>query len=122
MGSGIAQVALLSSYQKVVLNPILMNGGDSITLKMLVSKLNGDLKVDGRIVGVKEIKELGGTHFPTWVGLLTASIIAGIAGFVSSDFGTEQFVPSFLTGTLVSLTAVAIAGLGYYFWQKNNPL
>jgi hypothetical protein len=108
--------------QKVVLNPVLMNGGDSITLKILVSKLNGDFKVDGRIVGVKEIKELGGTAFPYWGKLLVLSIISLISGAVSSDFGTERFVPSFLIGVLISLLAVAIANIVYYFWQKNNQL
>ena len=40
---------------RVVLKPVLLNGGDSITLKLLVSRLGG-ISVDGRIVGVKDIR------------------------------------------------------------------
>lgn len=39
---------------KVELVPLLLNGGDSITFKVLVSQ-SGEISVDGRIVGVKEI-------------------------------------------------------------------
>ena len=42
--------------KNVVFTPTLLNAGDSFTLKMLITKL-GEVKVDGRIVGVKEIQE-----------------------------------------------------------------
>jgi hypothetical protein len=116
------RASILFEDQKVVLEPILINEGDSITFKMLVSKLKGGLKVDGRVVGVKEIRELSGKSFPRWVGLVTASIIAAISGFVSADFGTAQFVHSFLIGALISLITVGIAGLSYFLWQMNNHL
>jgi hypothetical protein len=41
----------------VVLTPILLNNGDSITFRMLVSQFHGEILVDGRIIGVKEIKQ-----------------------------------------------------------------
>ena len=43
---------------KVKLKPILLNGSDSFTLKMLVSQYSGeekDIKIDGRVAGVKDI-------------------------------------------------------------------
>jgi hypothetical protein len=43
---------------KVVLAPVLLNSGDSITLKMLVNQFDGQISVYGHIVGVKDIKEL----------------------------------------------------------------
>ena len=40
---------------EVILNPTLLNGGDSITLKILTTQIADDIIVDGRIVGVKKI-------------------------------------------------------------------
>lgn len=42
---------------KVVLAPVLLNSEDSITLKILVSQFDGQISVDGRIVGVKGIRK-----------------------------------------------------------------
>jgi len=52
-----ASVSLES--KAVVLAPILLNSGDSITVKMLVSQFDREISVDGRIVGVKTIKRAG---------------------------------------------------------------
>jgi len=41
---------------KVMLDPVLLNGGDSITLKFLVSQLD-EINIDGRIIGVKDIRK-----------------------------------------------------------------
>ena len=43
--------------EKVVLDSALLNQGDSIKLKILVSQFDGQIAVDGRIVGVKDIQE-----------------------------------------------------------------
>lgn len=50
------QAALRVEGRNAVLVPTLLNTGDSVTLKMLVTKFE-EVKVDGRIVGVKKIKE-----------------------------------------------------------------
>lgn len=46
--------------KKVILPPTLMNNRDWITLKFLVNQYDGPISVDGRIVGVKEIKKIHG--------------------------------------------------------------
>jgi len=46
--------------KEVTLSPVMLNDGDSITLKMLVNKFGGEVVVDGRIVGVKEIMQSKG--------------------------------------------------------------
>lgn len=43
---------------EVVLVPTLLNQGDSVKLKMLVSRFGGQIAVDGRIVGVKDIRKI----------------------------------------------------------------
>ena len=42
---------------RVVLEPTLMNEGDSFTIKMLVNQFDDQITVDGRIVGVKDIQK-----------------------------------------------------------------
>lgn len=50
------RASIVSDGKKVVLMPTLLNQGDSIKLKMLVSKFKNQIAVDGRIVGVKDIQ------------------------------------------------------------------
>lgn len=45
---------------KLTIEPVLLNPKDSFTVEMLVSGLRGHLKLGGRIVGVKEIKNISG--------------------------------------------------------------
>ena len=42
---------------RVVLEPTLMNEGDSFTIKMLVNQFDDQITVDGRIKGVKDIQK-----------------------------------------------------------------
>ena len=49
-------VSLVQDDQRVIVIPELLNGGDSITFKVIVNKLD-EIKVTGRISGVKEIKK-----------------------------------------------------------------
>jgi len=71
---------------KVTLQPTLLNGGDSITLKMLVSKFDGEITVDGRIVGVKEIQE----SRESVVKIFGLSVI-GFVMTMAGTFGTTIF-------------------------------
>jgi len=50
------EVSISLVDNNVVLNPTLLNEGDAITLKMLVTEFRGQVVVKGRIVGVKEIR------------------------------------------------------------------
>lgn len=68
---------------KVVLEPVLLNSRDSITLKMLVGQFDSQkqISVDGRIAGVKDIRKSGerrtqyiilhwGGTVLTWIGMI----------------------------------------------------
>lgn len=59
---------------KVLLKPTLLNENDSITIKVLVNQFDGNFSVGGRIIGVKEIREL------TERKLLKSFFIGNIAG------------------------------------------
>jgi len=49
-----------SEAHKVIVNPMLLNSKDNFVIEMLVSDFDGRVRVGGRIVGVKEIKDIGG--------------------------------------------------------------
>lgn len=64
----------------IALEPVLLNGGDTVTVKALISEYSKGLKVDGRIVGVKEIKkQTEGTETITTFIFLVASMTAGVS-------------------------------------------
>lgn len=66
----------LDSHSKaVVLNPVLLNSGDHLSVSVFVKSLDAPPDVDGRIVGVAYISEL-----QTRVPLLTGAIAIG--GFI----------------------------------------
>jgi hypothetical protein len=48
--------------KKVALVPVLMNKGDSITIKFLFSNLEGKLGVQGRVIGISKIQEAKQTN------------------------------------------------------------
>ena len=65
---------------KVVLAPVLLNSGDSLTLKMLVNQFDEKIDVYGHIVGIKDIRKLESAprqEAMRWVGLA-----AGLTGAV----------------------------------------
>lgn len=41
--------------ESIEIEPLLLNRKDSIKIKLLISRFNGDISIDGRIVGVKQI-------------------------------------------------------------------
>ena len=51
-------VNLQVTENRINISPVLLNGGDTFSIKLLVSDFFGDIIVDGRIVGVKAIKEV----------------------------------------------------------------
>ena len=75
--------------KKVILPPILMNNRDWITLKFLVNQYDGPILVDGRIVGVKEIKELKESEINKRLfitGVIIGIITATMTGLITSWF------------------------------------
>lgn len=62
----------------IVIDPTLLNSGDSITIKTLVSRFV-DIDIDGRIIGVKEIKEYEEGILPF--------VIPSIIGFIFTLYG-----------------------------------
>jgi hypothetical protein len=73
---------IVESRDKVKARPVLLNPGDSFTLKILASAFAGTACVAGRIVGVKEIKALpsGVSATETWkAAFATAGLALAVA-------------------------------------------
>jgi hypothetical protein len=94
----------------VVLTPVLLNGGDSATIKMLVSQFSGGIRVDGRIVGVKDIKRL--RESPLIFLLALAGIAMTMVGFFLLLSGTlsEPWAPFFLIAGGYVLMIIGMLG------------
>jgi hypothetical protein len=108
--------------QQVLLEPCLMNAGDLITLKIIVTKYDGTFSIKGRLVGVKEIKEFGSRSLASiiWNTAFTilGIIIMAIAGIESSYL---NFLFGLATGILIICT-----GFNFYnqvsFFRKRKQL
>jgi len=61
--------------KRVVLAPVLLNRGDSITIKMLISQFDGEIKVDGHIAGVKSIRKLAERRV-SYILMLSGTVIS----------------------------------------------
>jgi hypothetical protein len=66
---------------KIIINRILLNNGDAFIIKMLISQFDGNIFVNGRISGVKEIKKLG-NNLVLSLGLAFGGFIITIVGLI----------------------------------------
>jgi hypothetical protein len=90
---------VVSTQSEVILAPLLLNTGDSVTINILTTLFDGDISVDGRIIGVKSI-ERGQKKVP-WIfslnilggTLAILSIVTTTSFFLSSRTGTVQAPP-----------------------------
>jgi len=71
--------SVLIEKNKVTIGKTLMNEGDSFNIKMLVSKFDGKIHFDGRIIGVKEISQARKSY--------KRHVIAFIVGMVLTAIG-----------------------------------
>lgn len=55
---------------RIIVPPVLLNSKDSIILKTLVSQFKGKISVDGRIIGVKDIREIKEAQYFTCTVLI----------------------------------------------------
>ena len=107
---------------KVILNPLLLNQKDSITIKIIFSQSDkniNNVSIDGRIVGVKEIKEITENTHLLKIGLFfIVGVSTGMVGGIIIKMGQEIEI-----STNVKLVIVAIFIIGtslFYFGQKNK--
>jgi hypothetical protein len=110
------QPSIKVEEQKIIVDPILLNSSDSVTLKLLVSKLTCDFDVDARVVGVREIREIGGTSFRSWVFIGLASF-SGLFGYLIGSIGKDHF---FLTLLITVISGVILTLVAFLTKQKKT--
>lgn len=77
----------------VSIKPVLMNSGDSFTVKILVSEYNGEFGVDTRILGVKNLKvarKQGRSPFWIYGGILTTLAVASLVVLLTLNFFSQK--------------------------------
>ena len=80
----------------------LLNGGDAIVVKVLVSEFDGNIEVAGRIVGVKNIKRLRSSVSSSSKFFLIASIMSPLLGFLLNSLIKWEYGSIFFFTILVS--------------------
>ncbi|MCC5787968.1 MAG: hypothetical protein JJU33_14845 [Phycisphaerales bacterium] len=97
----------------MVLSPLLLNPGDSFSVTALVSDLEGQPVVCGRINGVKAILNADEGHWPSLVYVASSCVFAAV-GVVFAAVGKDEVLFS-LFGRAVSVRGVGVIliGAGY---------
>ena len=105
-------VTIDPSEDCLILEPLLLNSRDSITLKVLVSEFRSDLEVDARIVGVKQVRCEDTRYTPSLL-VISAGCLLGIGGAIYeiSEIGSRP-PRSFFGSGKVSI-GIAACILGY---------
>jgi hypothetical protein len=95
---------------KIMLNSVLLNAKDSFCIKTLISDLEGNPKIDGRINGVKEISKItdGQVSF-----IITALISFVFVGFGALNLESKELVHVFGVELSKSIVGGSLFGLGY---------
>jgi hypothetical protein len=105
---------------EVILNPLLLNPGDSVTLKTLVSHSDGKVAVAGRIVGVREIKVLQPKGTKTALAITGAILIllVVLAQFIHQQPILTDFLTLIVLGLAVIMAAIWVTATAIEENQK----
>jgi hypothetical protein len=113
------QPSINVEQSKIKLEPILLNQGDAITFKMLVTGFTKNIKIDFRIIGVEKIGQLSEDSLrffiPATAGfvlLLVGSSMALIGSIQSESTLQSQGIVTFFIGNVLMLTGL--------LWDKQT--
>lgn len=117
-------VSVLFDKSAVQLEPLLLNQGDSITLKMLITNftmkegvlksLADNISVEGRIVGVKEIKDSMKAN-PTRIALYMLASM----GIAAISYFAMKWSSSYLKVGFGAITLLALASSLYFYFRSQ---
>ena len=111
---------------KVLLNPTLMNGKDSIAIKTIVSQFNDKITVEGRIVGVKEVQKSTKRNKIQAINSFIMGVGGGLASASIITYGTEILEFELIADLgiaammMMLLTIIIIIILIYYKSHRNH--
>lgn len=88
------------------LQPVLLNSGDAVTMKILLTRYNNDVTADARIVGVSQLYFQAKQHnffIQIVVALVVTSPFAFIINRISNHFLKRYTNQSFWKGVFIEL-------------------
>jgi hypothetical protein len=106
------------SKKRFSINPMLLNSGDSLTIKFLINNYKKLPKIEGRIKGVKSIEK----QKPTYQFFMIFAVLI-LTGITISDFvfKTDKTFLDVRITTWIALLGVILALIGTkQFKQKNK--
>ncbi|MCJ7425041.1 hypothetical protein MUP01_12370 [Candidatus Bathyarchaeota archaeon] len=102
--------------EKVIINPVLLNSGDQIVLTILTDRdVSNSLKVDARIVGVKEVTRFTGNRRPYL--FLAASVVMILIEFLCVFLFESWFDLATLRVPIILAAIIALVLLGLSFYE-----
>ncbi len=114
------QPSVIIHGTKIELMPLLLNGGDWIEIQVLASEPEHMPKVEGRVVGVRQIKLSGGERNATVFRLLLALFIALQLIFLSIVLAFPAYSIALVSGYAISVIAfllVSVINRGLFSWK-----
>jgi ABC-type amino acid transport system permease subunit len=76
------KIKLNTSNDKIILEPVLLNEADSLTLKIILSEYNGAIRPDARILGIKAILDKTNKGKNSLLLLLLGFVLGFVLGFI----------------------------------------
>lgn len=105
---------------KVLLNPTLMNGKDSITIKTIVGQFNDQITVEGRIVGVKEVQKSTKRNKIQAINSFIEGVGGGVIIVLLVPFMSEILGFELIVGLSIAAMVLIIIVVIYYKIDRNH--
>ncbi len=130
--------SIIVNSDSITLKPLLLNSKDSIDLEALLNKFSGsidDIKVDGRIAGVRQIgRPYENESYIATVGIALINTFASVVGFLSlgiigfaifggivfllTSFGKSYVLLNFVLFELQAMTLSYVPSIALYYSLK----
>ena len=104
-----------TNQNRLVLNPTLLNSGDSITFKLLLTQYDGKIEVDTRIIGVSEVKKATEQRTQSLYYLIAGTIITlvGLVGFVVRSSVSALKIQDNVPKNILDIPSFVVITFGY---------
>lgn len=118
--------------ERVALTPVLLNDGDMVLLESVVAdSLQGEIEVDGRIVGIRHIVDRGqrtveatvlalANGIPALIAISLGSLYLVLVGFVDMDFLDPSMLDPVAGGLTGLLAGDGVLLLGVYRRRRRK--
>ena len=115
----------------VLVKPLLMNRGDAMTIKMLITDIHdGDLVLDGRVVGIEEFKEgpwsrlhatplLLPLYYSVGLALMNARGVKPAKDLLSAVTALSLILPYFMFPVLLHVFRRSRFNWGRHSWRPK---